>query len=191
MSVAEAKELCRRTPACSGFSFESVSVRDLGGGRQLVLGEPDSAMHYFYFKSKTEVFERAPWMSYVKAGVGMVKGVDLAAQQRTNLSQGSGAAGAAAQQGARRAPAPLHHRRRLARFFECYNQSKLPSVTQTLHAYAGREELLFAQLVQNYGPEPPAVEAAIAPGWAQVQSPYGDIFYKHTDGRKQWHAPLG
>ena len=31
----------------------------------------------------------------------------------------------------------------------------------------------------------------LAEGWRLVESPQGDLFYKHADGRKQWERPYG
>eukprot|EP00659_Diplonema_papillatum_P020711 gene20711-31915_t len=47
------------------------------------------------------------------------------------------------------------HRRRLLNFYQKYNPSKLPSVTDCLKEYRGHEDKLFAALAKKYGPEPP------------------------------------
>jgi hypothetical protein len=49
-------------------------------------------------------------------------------------------------------------RRRLERFYEEYNPSKLTQIDQTLRAYEGREEDMFDALVKKYGPEPRSPE---------------------------------
>eukprot|EP00755_Sulcionema_specki_P022395 Sspe_Gene.76405::Locus_47734_Transcript_1_1_Confidence_1.000_Length_3643::g.76405::m.76405 len=49
------------------------------------------------------------------------------------------------------------YRDRLVRFYQAWNETKLPSVDQTLERYKGREEELFRQLVAKYGPEPVSI----------------------------------
>jgi hypothetical protein len=56
-------------------------------------------------------------------------------------------------------PAP-DYRARLVRFYECYNQSCIPSVDSILATYGGREEELLRVLVNKYGPEPEDDRAA-------------------------------
>ena len=57
---------------------------------------------------------------------------------------------------------PSSHLARLSAFYEKYQPSKVSSVQATLDKYAGREEELFAALVQKYGPEPDKGSAAAA-----------------------------
>eukprot|EP01062_Namystynia_karyoxenos_P003699 TRINITY_DN11316_c0_g1_i1.p1 TRINITY_DN11316_c0_g1~~TRINITY_DN11316_c0_g1_i1.p1 ORF type:complete len:429 (+),score=94.47 TRINITY_DN11316_c0_g1_i1:77-1363(+) len=81
-------------------------------------------------------------------------------------------------------------RRRLRRFFQFYRPEKLPSVVPTLSAHRGAEELIFAQLVDKYGPEPPdSAEGPLRPGWREVETARGDVFYAHAGGAKQWARP--
>jgi hypothetical protein len=101
---------------------------------------------------------------------------------------------------------PRYHRR-LRRFYEKYNIYKLPFVAQQLREYKGHEEALFAALVIQYGPEPedPAgtesiqedelsphladADPPLPQGWIEVQGTRGDIYYRHSDGRRQWNRP--
>ena len=76
-------------------------------------------------------------------------------------------------------PETARIRRRLERFYEEYNPSKLSQVDQTLKTYAGREAELFDALIAKYGPEPqtpvkqpkgkPAAAAAPSSSAAPVQ----------------------
>lgn len=82
------------------------------------------------------------------------------------------------------------YRRRLLNFYQTYNPQKLPSVVSTLVQYRGHEDALFDALVRKYGAEPrDAMDDALPPGWKQVESSRGDVFYKSTDGKKQWERP--
>eukprot|EP01065_Artemidia_motanka_P019564 TRINITY_DN2328_c0_g1_i1.p1 TRINITY_DN2328_c0_g1~~TRINITY_DN2328_c0_g1_i1.p1 ORF type:complete len:623 (+),score=165.16 TRINITY_DN2328_c0_g1_i1:65-1870(+) len=81
------------------------------------------------------------------------------------------------------------YRRRLMRFYERYNPHRLPCVAQQLRDYAGREDAMFAALVRKYGPEPEDVREVLPPGWTQVQSSKGDVFYRHVNGGRQWQRP--
>eukprot|EP01059_Diplonema_ambulator_P013863 TRINITY_DN2455_c0_g1_i1.p1 TRINITY_DN2455_c0_g1~~TRINITY_DN2455_c0_g1_i1.p1 ORF type:complete len:405 (+),score=50.67 TRINITY_DN2455_c0_g1_i1:1878-3092(+) len=83
-----------------------------------------------------------------------------------------------------------HFRKRLSRFYQVYNPSKLPSVASCLKEYKGYEEDLMAALVRRYGPEPEPDDGSLPYGWRLVESTRGDIFYIHTDGRKQWQRPV-
>src|SRR3989338_7944562 len=49
-------------------------------------------------------------------------------------------------------------RRRLIRFYQKYNPTKLSTIDATLQQYTGDREGLFKQLVAKYGPEPPSEE---------------------------------
>ncbi|CUI15366.1 Hypothetical protein, putative [Bodo saltans] len=51
-------------------------------------------------------------------------------------------------------PHHLRIRKRLERFYEVHNPAKLSEVDSTLKQWEGRYELMFAALVQKYGPEP-------------------------------------
>lgn len=53
---------------------------------------------------------------------------------------------------------------RLVRYYELHNPQKLASIPGILRAYAGREEELFRQLVERYGPEPPPPRVGGAAG---------------------------
>ena len=95
-------------------------------------------------------------------------------------------------------PVDAVYRRRLINFYEQYNIYKLPTVSNTIRQYKGHETALFAALVQQYGPEPelqvdPDDESdprnQLPQGWFQVESTRGDIYYRHVDGRRQWHRP--
>eukprot|EP01064_Diplonema_japonicum_P038798 TRINITY_DN9528_c0_g2_i1.p1 TRINITY_DN9528_c0_g2~~TRINITY_DN9528_c0_g2_i1.p1 ORF type:complete len:526 (+),score=32.63 TRINITY_DN9528_c0_g2_i1:42-1580(+) len=83
-----------------------------------------------------------------------------------------------------------HYRKRLCRFYQVYNPSKLPSVSSCLKEYKGYEEDLMAALVRRYGPEPEPDNEPLPYGWRLVESTRGDLFYIHTDGRKQWQKPV-
>ncbi|KAJ9447837.1 hypothetical protein DIPPA_15164 [Diplonema papillatum] len=163
MTVAEAQRVASSHPECHGFSFSGVDA------------SPPHPV-WVYFKNKSLVFGGA-WTTYLKE------------QGPAACSPRAPAAAAAP----RPLPAPsgldAAARQRLLRFYELYNPAKLPSVALTLHEYCGREDELFRKLVDYYGPEPPDVELLLPRGWSEVQSPYGDVFYKHIDGRKQWTAP--
>jgi hypothetical protein len=56
-------------------------------------------------------------------------------------------------------PPPPPARARLVRFYQFYNSDKLAAVDDTLAKYDGREEELFAALVDKYGPEPASAKA--------------------------------
>ena len=82
-----------------------------------------------------------------------------------------------------------HHRLQLSNFYQYYNNKKLPSVVGTLIEWRGREDKLFDSLISKYGPFPPINNTPLPVGWREAESPAGDIFYKHVDGRKQWVRP--
>ena len=108
-------------------------------------------------------------------------------------------------------PEAERFRRRLLSLFQFYRPSKLPSVVNTIHVSLGREEAVMRLLADKYGPEPkdgmwrtqhvfplppptpyttPAVfETMLRPGWKQVETPRGDIYYLHVGGDKQWVRP--
>jgi len=80
--------------------------------------------------------------------------------------------------------------RRLARFYERYNPSKLPGVLSTLADNRGREEELFSALCRRYGPEPDPVDLPLPEGWIEAESTRGDLFYINTEtGQKSWRRP--
>ncbi|KAJ9465076.1 hypothetical protein DIPPA_26073 [Diplonema papillatum] len=84
------------------------------------------------------------------------------------------------------------HRKRLLAFFTHYNPNKLPSVIPTLREFRGREEEMMRRLVQSYGPEPSpsCMDAPLLPGWEQVESKTGDIWYvRSEDSLKTWKRP--
>eukprot|EP01064_Diplonema_japonicum_P029753 TRINITY_DN488_c1_g1_i1.p1 TRINITY_DN488_c1_g1~~TRINITY_DN488_c1_g1_i1.p1 ORF type:complete len:297 (+),score=30.87 TRINITY_DN488_c1_g1_i1:48-938(+) len=81
------------------------------------------------------------------------------------------------------------YRDRLLRFFERYNPHRLPSVPALLQEYAGCEDALVLSLVKKYGPEPVDVLPDLPPGWCQVQSSKGHVFYRHVSGSRQWNRP--
>eukprot|EP01062_Namystynia_karyoxenos_P041331 TRINITY_DN30122_c0_g1_i1.p1 TRINITY_DN30122_c0_g1~~TRINITY_DN30122_c0_g1_i1.p1 ORF type:complete len:905 (+),score=184.08 TRINITY_DN30122_c0_g1_i1:89-2803(+) len=88
---------------------------------------------------------------------------------------------------------PVHPdmRRRLIEFYRYYNPERLPYVTSMLLRHKGHEPELLQQLVEKYGPEPrDLVDDDLPDGWQQVQSPQGDVFYRHSDGRRQWERPV-
>jgi hypothetical protein len=87
-------------------------------------------------------------------------------------------------------------RERLLLFYEVHNEYKLPSVAATLRQYEGHETALFRTLELQYGPAPTSSDLArlgltgpLPPGWERVESTRGDVYYRHSDGRRQWTRP--
>eukprot|EP00755_Sulcionema_specki_P008881 Sspe_Gene.42135::Locus_20445_Transcript_1_1_Confidence_1.000_Length_2474::g.42135::m.42135 len=164
MTVEDALILASRYPECKGFSFR---------------GEDPNppAKVWVYFKDKWDIHGRG-WTSYQR-----VTPEYRPEPQTASLPSSS-------------VPRNAHHidpwmRQRLVNFYQYYNPSKLPSVVPTLQEYQGFENVLFDALTQKYGPEPPdTMSAPLPPGWRLVESPRGDLFYKHADGRKQWERPV-
>ncbi|KAG8346873.1 hypothetical protein ERJ75_000949200 [Trypanosoma vivax] len=75
------------------------------------------------------------------------------------------------------------YRQRLCRFYERYNPSKLGDVDHHLGIYRGKEEHLFAILVNKYGPEPePLVAGGTHPDNSYSRSEC-DLFV-HRTGRR-------
>eukprot|EP01064_Diplonema_japonicum_P001296 TRINITY_DN10819_c0_g1_i1.p1 TRINITY_DN10819_c0_g1~~TRINITY_DN10819_c0_g1_i1.p1 ORF type:complete len:732 (+),score=159.27 TRINITY_DN10819_c0_g1_i1:107-2302(+) len=171
MTVEEALEVAKRYPECKGFSLRGENPNP--GERTWV-----------YFKNKWDLHGTG-WTTYKRPDGSPA----LQFSQQPVV-----------------APSPPHsaspspslghgidpwYRQRLVNFYNHYNPSKLPSVVPTLHEYKGHEEQLFYTLAQKYGPEPPdSMADPLAPGWRLVESPQGDLYYKHLDGRKQWERPL-
>eukprot|EP01060_Flectonema_neradi_P003564 TRINITY_DN122_c0_g3_i1.p1 TRINITY_DN122_c0_g3~~TRINITY_DN122_c0_g3_i1.p1 ORF type:complete len:357 (+),score=47.17 TRINITY_DN122_c0_g3_i1:999-2069(+) len=81
------------------------------------------------------------------------------------------------------------YRDRLLNMFERYNPHRLPSIPNLLKEYHGCEEALMHSLVKRYGPEPPQKAVTLPPGWSQVQSSKGHVFYRHVNGSRQWTRP--
>eukprot|EP01060_Flectonema_neradi_P038906 TRINITY_DN8325_c0_g1_i1.p1 TRINITY_DN8325_c0_g1~~TRINITY_DN8325_c0_g1_i1.p1 ORF type:complete len:711 (+),score=155.73 TRINITY_DN8325_c0_g1_i1:80-2212(+) len=169
MTVQDAIALARRYPECKGFSF-----------RGQVPNPMDKV--WIYFKDKWDL-HGGGWTSYKSPDALMA--LDYPQQQMRYDSYSPGRI---------RTTNGIDpwHRQRLVNFYNHYNPSKLPSVVVTLLEYRGHEDTLFNTLIQKYGPEPPDTMAQPLPsGWRLVESTQGDLFYKHTDGRKQWEKPYG
>ena len=81
------------------------------------------------------------------------------------------------------------YRDRLLNMFERYNPHRLPSIPNLLREYHGCEEALMHSLVKRYGPEPIQKTVTLPPGWSQVQSSKGHVFYRHVTGNRQWTRP--
>eukprot|EP01062_Namystynia_karyoxenos_P052124 TRINITY_DN4141_c2_g1_i3.p2 TRINITY_DN4141_c2_g1~~TRINITY_DN4141_c2_g1_i3.p2 ORF type:complete len:489 (+),score=140.73 TRINITY_DN4141_c2_g1_i3:1695-3161(+) len=166
LTVEEAFEVAAKYPECKGFSVRGEDPAPEG-------------KQWVYFKDKWDIHGRG-WTSYRKA----------APQAAEHDAIGAAAARPAVALQRRSARVDPHLRQRLFSFYQHYNASKLPSVVSTLLEYAGFEEALFDALVRKYGPEPPDTTADALPlGWRLVESPSGDLFYRHIDGRKQWERP--
>eukprot|EP01059_Diplonema_ambulator_P006232 TRINITY_DN15988_c0_g1_i1.p1 TRINITY_DN15988_c0_g1~~TRINITY_DN15988_c0_g1_i1.p1 ORF type:complete len:737 (+),score=76.76 TRINITY_DN15988_c0_g1_i1:128-2338(+) len=170
MTISEAIDLARRYPECVGFSLRGENPNPL-------------ERTWIYFKNKWDL-HGSGWTTYRRPDII----VDMPSSAiRTPFSPPMGVV-------------PVHprghgidpwYRQRLVNFYNHYNPSKLPSVVPTLLEYRGHEDELFRTLAQKYGPEPPDTMAdPLAPGWRLVESPQGDLYYKHVDGRKQWERPL-
>ena len=82
-------------------------------------------------------------------------------------------------------------RYRLLNYITLMCPHKLPSVVPTLCLFAGRTSELFERLISRYGPEPTydCLRLPLPYGWRLVQSAYGDVFYLHNSGEKQWNRP--
>ncbi|KAJ9465335.1 Metacaspase-3 [Diplonema papillatum] len=187
MYLREAYELAKHTPECKGFSFR---------------GEYPNPVEkvWIYFKSKWDL-HGSGWTSYRKheghevfdpsgGGSDVFDPVQFPAAQPQPRQGPPGAV-----LSPRRAPKAFvldpWFRQRLCNFYNYYNPAKLPSVVPTLREFGGQEDELFRTLAKGYGPEPPDTMADPLPaGWKLVESPEGDLYYKHMDGRKQWERPL-
>jgi preprotein translocase subunit Sec61beta len=76
---------------------------------------------------------------------------------------------------------------RLTRYYATYNPEKLPTVEGTLQKFAGREEEMFAVLVQKYGPEPPITSAPVAAPQESERADYKQRlqrYYQHYNPDK-------
>jgi hypothetical protein len=76
------------------------------------------------------------------------------------------------------------YKQRLQRYYQHYNPGKLADVDATVAKYAGREEDMFAALVQKYGPESPLQQPQTV---GAVASPYRDRlvrFYQQYNTEK-------
>eukprot|EP01063_Lacrimia_lanifica_P034120 TRINITY_DN6237_c0_g6_i1.p1 TRINITY_DN6237_c0_g6~~TRINITY_DN6237_c0_g6_i1.p1 ORF type:complete len:788 (+),score=343.54 TRINITY_DN6237_c0_g6_i1:174-2537(+) len=174
MTLAEAIALADAHPEVRGFSLK---------------GPPPVANEktWVYFKNKWDL-HGAGWTTYKRPNDGPPP------------PRGGYAAGASPARSPQSPPphhVPSHNinpwvRQRLVNFYNYYNPAKLPSVVNTLLEYQGHEDTLFGSLTQKYGPEPADTMAEPLPvGWKLVESPRGDLYYKHADGRKQWERPAG
>eukprot|EP01060_Flectonema_neradi_P031521 TRINITY_DN4809_c0_g1_i1.p1 TRINITY_DN4809_c0_g1~~TRINITY_DN4809_c0_g1_i1.p1 ORF type:complete len:417 (+),score=82.30 TRINITY_DN4809_c0_g1_i1:88-1338(+) len=84
----------------------------------------------------------------------------------------------------------VRFRRRLMNMYQFYRPEKLPSVMPTVMGNFGDPEDIIAALVKKYGPEPRDIMAdQLRPGWQQVETTEGDMFYCHSSGAKQWVRP--
>jgi hypothetical protein len=79
-------------------------------------------------------------------------------QDTSSSGQGPSPGGAAAVDEGAQKPAVNDFRARLTAFYQEHNPSKLGSVDSMLARYQGREEVLLANLVSKYGPEPSGVQ---------------------------------
>jgi hypothetical protein len=70
-------------------------------------------------------------------------------------------------------PETARVKRRLERFYEAYNPSKLANVEETVKRFEGREDALFDALIKKYGAEPadPASSGGAAATSRQVSQP--------------------
>eukprot|EP00665_Eupelagonemidae_sp_cell47_P009764 gene9764-7342_t len=117
------------------------------------------------------------------------------AQRRRNQLISAGAAPAYARDpsaAAGRVGVCARQRRRLTDFYAVHNPRKLPSVVDTLLAFKGREERMFDQLTNRYGPEPAPAPAHAPAGWRVAESAEGLLYWvdQHS-GRTQWDPPPG
>ena len=140
----------------------------LGFSYEGIIKNPSTPV-WVYFKDKLDVHS-GKWCTFMKAGAASRKQSPV----RSSSPPTSGL---------------FATKYRLIKFYNHYNPAKLPSVTLIMQQYAGREAELFKKLTSSYGPEPEGEDPPLPLGWTQVQSPFGDVFYKHHDGRKQWHLP--
>eukprot|EP01064_Diplonema_japonicum_P003118 TRINITY_DN12050_c0_g1_i1.p1 TRINITY_DN12050_c0_g1~~TRINITY_DN12050_c0_g1_i1.p1 ORF type:complete len:581 (+),score=112.87 TRINITY_DN12050_c0_g1_i1:212-1744(+) len=190
MAIEEAREEATEDPRCMGFTYNLKHTTE--DGKVLV-----------YFKGKSDVHSHAAgWCSYTRpnttsgSGNNMVDEVDDLAYSADEYAALSPRMLPPINPATRDPSIVLERlglnpgvRRRLIDFYQFYNPSKLPSVLHTMHEFQGHEEALFQALSEQYGVEPPFVNHSLPEGWSLTESSKGDLFYRHVDGKKQWHLP--
>eukprot|EP01065_Artemidia_motanka_P036966 TRINITY_DN4506_c0_g2_i1.p1 TRINITY_DN4506_c0_g2~~TRINITY_DN4506_c0_g2_i1.p1 ORF type:complete len:762 (+),score=109.24 TRINITY_DN4506_c0_g2_i1:72-2357(+) len=199
LTVSEAVQIAAAHPECRGFCFKG--VRPAADERVLV-----------YFKDKVDVHGRG-WTAYCRDD-GDAQPWNPAANPHSVEETLAAIIWADRQKPHQTTPAAAPRRqpdgspsdqntqgrvwvdpatkRRLWRFYLKHNPTKLPTIVDSLRLYAGREEELFKALVERYGEEPPPLmdTRQLPRGWRLVEGPGGELFFRHTDGRKQWEWPL-